>query len=161
MPARPRREIPAFRRARGRYCAFLDADDVMLPDRLMAQAELLDAEPDLALVHTDLMTFNDNGMIHRDATGVLRSAAAGWCWIGCCSTISSRPPRSWLESECVLEAGLFDVGRRDFRMTSSCGSAWPRVGRSVTSIVRCVKYRRRPGVVSDDKLATAQWMLWR
>src|SRR5436309_274726 len=32
-----------IRRARGRYCAFLDADDLMLPGRLAAQADLLDA----------------------------------------------------------------------------------------------------------------------
>ena len=62
-------------RARGRYCAFLDADDLMLPERLEAEAQLLDAEPDLALVHTDLMTFDERGTIHPTA-GCSRIRAA-------------------------------------------------------------------------------------
>src|SRR5262249_25628068 len=53
------------RGARGRYCAFLDADDVMLSERLAAQATLLDSQSDLGLVYSDLMTFDDRGTIHR------------------------------------------------------------------------------------------------
>src|SRR5262245_62135177 len=52
-----------IRRARGRYCAFVDADDLMMPDRLAAQAALLDREPDMGLVFTDLMTFDGNGIL--------------------------------------------------------------------------------------------------
>lgn len=55
----------AIRRARGRYCAFLDADDVMLPERLAMQVELLVADAEMGLVHTDLMTFDAGGTIHR------------------------------------------------------------------------------------------------
>src|SRR5260221_13338575 len=54
-----------IRRARGRYCAFVDADDLMLPQRLAAQADLLDREPGTGLVFTDLMTFDDGGVICR------------------------------------------------------------------------------------------------
>src|SRR5262249_27742319 len=55
----------AIQQARSPYCAFLDADDVMLPGRLAAQAALLDNDAEVALVHTDLMTFNESGIIHR------------------------------------------------------------------------------------------------
>src|SRR3954454_18671048 len=51
--------------ARSRYCAFLDADDVMLPERLELQVRLLDEQPDVALVHTDLVTFNEQGTVHH------------------------------------------------------------------------------------------------
>src|SRR5216117_1951628 len=54
-----------IRTARGRYCAFLDADDIMLPELLAAQSALLDSDPDLGLVLTDVMTFNEAGTVHR------------------------------------------------------------------------------------------------
>ncbi|MGN6189537.1 MAG: glycosyltransferase family 2 protein [Conexibacter sp.] len=37
--------------ARGRYVAFLDADDVLLPGALAAQVEVLERRPDVALIH--------------------------------------------------------------------------------------------------------------
>jgi hypothetical protein len=37
--------------ANGRYVAFLDADDVWLPEKLAEQVEILDADPDLGLVY--------------------------------------------------------------------------------------------------------------
>jgi glycosyltransferase involved in cell wall biosynthesis len=39
--------------ARGRYVAFLDSDDVWLPDKLKTQFEYLTAHPNIPLVYTD------------------------------------------------------------------------------------------------------------
>ena len=41
-----------LRAARGRYVAFLDADDVWMPDKLAAQCAVLDRRPDIGLVYT-------------------------------------------------------------------------------------------------------------
>ncbi len=41
------------RAALGRLLAFLDSDDLFVPEKLQRQLELLDADPGLALCHTD------------------------------------------------------------------------------------------------------------
>jgi glycosyltransferase involved in cell wall biosynthesis/capsular polysaccharide biosynthesis protein len=44
-----------IRHARGKYLAFLDADDVYLPQKLEKQVEILDAHPDVAMVYGPLL----------------------------------------------------------------------------------------------------------
>jgi glycosyltransferase involved in cell wall biosynthesis len=41
-----------MRAARGRYVAFLDADDIWVPDKLARQCHVLDHHPDIGLVYT-------------------------------------------------------------------------------------------------------------
>src|SRR5689334_12542250 len=40
-----------IRRSRGRYIAFLDADDVWLPQKLRRQVEILESHPDAVMVY--------------------------------------------------------------------------------------------------------------
>ncbi len=53
--------------ARGRYFARLDADDLMFPDRLRRQADFMDARPELDLVGSSGVRFDERGA----STGVL------------------------------------------------------------------------------------------
>ena len=43
---------------RGEFVAFLDADDLWEPDKLARQVAIMDAEPDVTLVFTDLRRFS-------------------------------------------------------------------------------------------------------
>jgi glycosyltransferase involved in cell wall biosynthesis len=144
----------AIRRARGRYCAFLDADDVMLPGRLAAQIALLDSDPEMALVHTDLMTFDERGTIHQ--TRHAFSSPCGGMVLDrllldnfiTTSTVMASKAR-------LLEVGLFGEERRvseDFELWLRMAARW-KVGFIDQPLVR---YRKRAGSLSDDKLVTAR-----
>jgi glycosyltransferase involved in cell wall biosynthesis len=51
-----------IRAARGLYIAFVDADDLWLPEKLQLQMELLSKHPDLAWVYSDAIVFDgENG----------------------------------------------------------------------------------------------------
>jgi glycosyltransferase involved in cell wall biosynthesis len=145
------------RRARGRFCAFLDSDDVMLPERLESQLALFQAHPSLGLVHTDLMTFDDRGIIHRT-----RHAFSNPCGGAVLdrllidnfiTTSTVMAPK-----ERLIEAGLFNEKRRvseDFELWLRMASRW-----TIGFVDRpLVQYRRRPGSLSADKLLTARCAL--
>ncbi len=146
-----------IRRARGRHCAFLDADDVMLPERLAAQTALLDAEPDLGLVHTDLMTFDERGIIHRTRRAFSEPCGGmvlDWLLLENFITTST----VMAPTERLLEAGLFGEGRRvseDYDLWLRMAARW-KVGFIDHPLVW---YRRRSGSLSDDKLATGRFAL--
>ena len=50
--------------ARTELCARIDADDVNLPDRLEKQVEFLRVHPDVALVGTQFIRLDQNGVTH-------------------------------------------------------------------------------------------------
>ncbi len=51
--------------ALGKYRAFLDSDDIMMPDRLELQVRALEEDRNIGLVYTDLMTFNESGIVYN------------------------------------------------------------------------------------------------
>lgn len=138
-----------IRQAQGRFCAFLDADDIMLPERLHEQAALLDGQPELGLVHSDLMTFDDAGVIHRTRRAF--SDPCGGAILdrllldNFITTSTVMAP-----TERLRAAGFFNEGRRvseDFELWLRMAVRW-EVGFIDRPLVR---YRRRPGSLSDDK----------
>jgi glycosyltransferase involved in cell wall biosynthesis len=52
-----------IRHSSGEYIAFLDADDLWLPDKLQLQMDYFAAHPECSLVYTDMATFNENGIL--------------------------------------------------------------------------------------------------
>jgi glycosyltransferase involved in cell wall biosynthesis len=146
-----------LRRAQGRYCAFLDSDDLMLPERLAEQVEMLDGDPEIGLVHTDLMTFDDRGVIHRtrrafsDPCGGMVLERLLLDNFITTSTVMAR-------TACLIEVGMFPENRRvseDFELWLKIAARW-KIGFVDRPLVQ---YRRRPGSLSDDKLMTARCAL--
>lgn len=146
-----------IRRACGRYCAFLDADDLMLPERLAAQVALLEADSDLGLVYTDLMTFNERGIIHRTRRAF--SEPCGGIVIdqllldNFITTSTVMAPKTRL-----IDAGLFNEDRRvceDYELWLRMAVRW-KMGFIDQPLV---SYRRSPGSLSNDKLATGRHAL--
>jgi len=143
-----------IRRARARHCAFLDADDVMLPDLLAAQSSLLDANPDMGLVLTDVMTFDDRGTIHT-ARWSLDKPCRG-------STLDRLLEENFVTTSavmaptaCLREVGLFPEDRRvaeDYQLWLKLAVRW-KVGFINRPLVR---YRYTNGSLSSDKLFSAR-----
>jgi glycosyltransferase involved in cell wall biosynthesis len=55
----------AIRRARGRYVAFLDSDDLWPPGKLERQVGAFDAHPDAAFIYTGYVLMNEDGTPRR------------------------------------------------------------------------------------------------
>jgi glycosyltransferase involved in cell wall biosynthesis len=143
-----------IRRARGRYCAFLDADDLMMPELLAVQAALLDADPEVGIVITDVTTFDEGGVVHRarwtlptpfDGTPLDRLVEENFV-----TTSATMAP-----VRCLLEAGLFPEDRRvaeDYELWLRLASRW-----KMAFIERpLVRYRYTSGSLSSDKLFSAR-----
>ena len=54
-----------LRRARGVYAARMDGDDRCSPDRFEKELKILEEHPDLAVVSTDMLCFDENGVWGR------------------------------------------------------------------------------------------------
>lgn len=52
-----------YEKAKGKYVALLDADDIALPERLEKQVQILENNPEIGLCSTNLVTINEKGEI--------------------------------------------------------------------------------------------------
>ena len=113
-----------IRSARGRYIAFLDSDDLWLPDLLQLEVPILDANPDVGLVYAKAQAIDKEGNPMSQISGApekypgetLKSILYG----DFVSTITALVRRA-----CFDSVGLFDEslkGRVDWDM-------WVRIAR--------------------------------
>src|ERR1700686_212376 len=73
-----RRGIPAsmndgVRHSTGELIAFLDHDDIWLPEMLETQVAYLERHPDVGMVHSDFQTIDGQGRIIEDSVAKCRN----------------------------------------------------------------------------------------
>ncbi len=94
--------------ARGKYIALLDHDDLWLPNKLEKQVAYLESHPNIGLVYSDTLYFNENGLLpgtHAERYPV-PPILQSWTLfvrnvIPTCSVVVVR-------RECLDDVGLFD-----------------------------------------------------
>lgn len=97
-----------FKRSKGNYIAFLDADDVWLPNNLEAKLKKFAEDTELGLVHSDLEIIDGDSQL----TGTTKSGKAGYilddllAWNGTCIPT---PSSILVKREVVEKVGGFDL----------------------------------------------------
>ncbi len=66
-PAKPRNF--GISKARGKYIAFTDDDDIWMPDKLEQQVDILDSDSDYGLVHGYCEVINEDGELTGEVVG--------------------------------------------------------------------------------------------
>lgn len=101
----------AIKDARGRYVAFLDSDDVWLPQHLARQVEMLQADSSLGLVYSNAVHIEDGRAVGVAFDNTPQSLPVDFdalleerATVNTSSTVASR--------RAIMEAGLFDEQMR-------------------------------------------------
>jgi glycosyltransferase involved in cell wall biosynthesis len=142
-----------IREARGKYIAFLDSDDVWMPEYLAKQMEMLAADPSIDLLYSNGVIIGDVPYAGRDLMSMAPShgeitferVVSAECTVLTSCVVVRR--------QAVIEAGMFDERFRrseDFHLWSrlSFRGARIRFHRGVL-----VQHRRRKGSLSDNQRA--------
>jgi glycosyltransferase involved in cell wall biosynthesis len=65
-----------FARSRGKYVAWLDHDDVWMPEKISLQVAFMEQHPDVAITATDFSAFDESGYFERSHIASYYSAVA-------------------------------------------------------------------------------------
>lgn len=144
-----------IKNATGRYIAFIDADDVWLPNKL---------EKQLQFMHTNNLAFTYASQILIDENGAEKGkfitipeityrSMLKTCWVGCCTAVydTEKLGKQYFETQ---------RGQEDYILWLQIIK---QIGTSKGIIEPLAKYRAVSGAVSANKIAAAkrQWKVYR
>jgi teichuronic acid biosynthesis glycosyltransferase TuaG len=147
----------AIENARGSLIAFLDGDDIWLPEYLSGQIEFL-TENNLEMVYADAHLFGEINAAHK--TFMQKSPSAGAADFegivsGRCSVITSG---TLVYKQKILDAGMFDInlpriGMEDFDLWLRLAKAGAGIGYQRKILL---KYRVSPNSLSGNSIQRAR-----
>jgi glycosyltransferase involved in cell wall biosynthesis len=98
----------ALERARGRFIAFLDADDAWYPDKLARQVALLEDHPEYGFCSSDVDFFDETGITIRSAIGAEKKPRSGMVFDDLFANNFISSATIILRRECFEKVGRFD-----------------------------------------------------
>lgn len=110
-----------LRAAKGEYLAFLDADDLWLPGKLTAQANYLDAHPEIGLVYSAWQEWHARAdgefdpppaVPASDASTEIVAQESGWMYNRLLLDCAIHTTTAMIRGKVAGEVGLFDVKLR-------------------------------------------------
>jgi glycosyltransferase involved in cell wall biosynthesis len=148
-----------IRKARGRYVALLDSDDIWMPGYLGEQVRSLQADPTLDVIYSNGVIFGDSPLAGRtlmDAspsrgTVTFEALVREECTVLLSCTVARRST--------LLDAGLFDerfLRSEDYHLWLRLAFAGRRFAYHSRVLVR---HRRSPGSLSRNQLAMMRAMI--
>ncbi|MBR8838295.1 MAG: glycosyltransferase [Stigonema ocellatum SAG 48.90 = DSM 106950] len=96
-----------IRAAQGQYIAFLDDDDLWLPNKLEKQIACLESNPKIGLVYSDMFCFDENGVFPHTWAKANPTPPIQECWILFVRNFIPTPSVV-VRQECLDKVGLFD-----------------------------------------------------
>ncbi|GAB4317631.1 MAG: glycosyltransferase [Candidatus Sumerlaeia bacterium] len=141
------------RRAKGRWLAFLDSDDLWLPEKLAAQARWFAENPGIAICQTEEIWLRDGRPVHPK---LRHRKEGGWIFPRALDLCLVSPSAVAMESTLFHESGGFDeslpacedydlwlrllhdrsIGLIETPLVIKRAGAWPQLSREVPALDR-------------------------